>query len=88
MQVLLKLKGAAVASLNLSRTVLPEPIRTQAEKLQLKFQRLHPNLSDIEMASYYVAESADSAKAQAAVQSLLRAPEVEAAYIKPPDEMP
>jgi len=89
MQVMVKLSTRqAIGESVHSQNALPEAIRARAQSLKLNLQRLHPNVNDRELASYYVAETSDPSIAQAAVQSLLREPGIDAAYVKPADEMP
>lgn len=47
-----------------------------------------PDIDDEELSSFFVAEVADEATAALAVRKLLAMPQVEAAYVKPPTELP
>lgn len=50
--------------------------------------RLHPDTSDPALASFFAIEVADSREAAGLVDRLLADSAVEAAYIKPDDELP
>lgn len=47
---------------------------------------LHPTTRDVSLQSFFVAEIDDPAEASRIVETLLKDPAVEAAYIKPADE--
>ena len=57
-----------------------------ASRLGVNLQPMHPGVADAELGSYYYANIADPDIAAGVVSELLRSAEVEAAYVKPPDE--
>lgn len=54
------------------------------EELGLRFQPLHPQTGDPQLARYFTAEVADGPAAQAVADRLREHAAVEAAYLKPP----
>ena len=58
------------------------------EELGILFEPMHPGAGDTLLDSYFIAEVLDSAEAERVIDHLLRVKAVEAAYFKPPDEMP
>ena len=71
------------ASTHDSRTLLSE-----ADRLGIVFHALHPNVEDSELQSYFIAELSDSSIVSSVINDLMKNPVVEAAYIKPEDELP
>lgn len=58
------------------------------ETFALKLEPLHHNTDDSVLLSYFTVEVQDNTTAQRMIDRLQQLEAVEAAYIKPPDELP
>lgn len=54
----------------------------------LTLQPMHPDTDDPNLQSYFTVEVPDHATAQRVISRLQQAAATEAAYVKPPDELP
>ena len=89
-QITIRVRPEAARGLRQRQATTPvtsELFRT-AEDLGVELEPMHPQVSDINLASYYTAEVADIVAAEQAIARLQRCEAVEAAYIKPPDALP
>jgi hypothetical protein len=59
-----------------------------AEELGVELRQMHPSVKDSVLASYYVVEVSDSREAARVAERFRVCRAVEAAYVKPPDELP
>jgi hypothetical protein len=59
-----------------------------AEELGVELRQMHPHAKDPVLASYYVVEVSDSREAARVAERFRVCRAVEAAYVKPPDELP
>ena len=62
--------------------------RTLEEEYGVTLRPLHPNAQDALLCSYYSVIITDEATAHEVLTRLRRSTRVEAAYVKPADEMP
>ena len=58
------------------------------EELGLVLVQMHPGVPDAVMASFFAVEVDDEGQASLVADRLQRCEAVEAAYLKPPDELP
>ena len=58
------------------------------ETFGLKLEPMHPDTDDPNLQSYFTAEVQDQATAQQIIERLQQLEGIEAAYIKPPAELP
>lgn len=61
---------------------------TETNRLGLDLHAMHPDVDDAELQSYFVAELSDASIANNIIEDLMKVPNIEAAYIKPADELP
>ena len=59
-----------------------------AEELGVSLEPMHPGAEDPLLAPYFRVEVSDSATAERVIAHLRQSKTVEAAYLKPPDELP
>lgn len=59
-----------------------------AEELGVLLEPMHPDSDDPLLAPYFMAEVPDSATAEWVITHLRKSKAIEAAYLKPPDELP
>jgi hypothetical protein len=59
-----------------------------AETLGVSLEPIHPGTVDTNLLSYFIVKVPDSATALKVMDRLQQSKAVEAAYIKPPDELP
>lgn len=69
-------------------TANSEALLRMMETLGLTLQPMHPATHDPYLQSYLTVEVPDDATAQQVIDRLQQAATVEAAYVKPPDELP
>jgi len=58
------------------------------EELELALEPMHLETNDPVLQSYFIVEVPDSVTAQRVIERLQQSPAIEAAYVKPPDELP
>jgi hypothetical protein len=58
------------------------------KKFRLEIRRQFPAVQDPELMRYYVAEVPDETRGEAVAVALRECSGIEAAYLKPPDELP
>jgi len=75
-------RGAAPAQLGAA------PVLKLLKKLGLRLEPVHPGTSDPMLAPYFAIEIADRQTADRVLQELQQMKVVDAAYLKPEDEMP
>ena len=93
MQVIVQLKPNAALAFQhdmAEHTQSPElrQLQRTAQKLGVELRPMHPGTTDPLLAPFFVIETSDEAAARHIVNSLIRLKVVEAAYLKPPDELP
>ena len=59
-----------------------------AEELGVLLEPMHPGADDSLLAPYFMAEVPDSTTAELVIAHLRKSKAIEAAYLKPPDELP
>lgn len=59
-----------------------------AEELGVLLEPMHPGTDDPLLTPYFTIEAADSISAERIIAHLRRSRAIEAAYVKPPDELP
>jgi hypothetical protein len=64
-----------------------EALLKMIETFGLTLERMHPNTDDHALQSYFTVEVADPTTAQRFVERVQESEAVEAAYVKPPDEL-
>jgi hypothetical protein len=69
-------------------TAASKELLQTAKELDVVLKPLHPGVEDRHLVSYFTVEVPDSATAEVVLAHLRNCKAVEAAYIKPPDEMP
>lgn len=65
-----------------------EALRRTVETSGLTLKPIHPGTEDPNLQTYFIVEVQDPAAAQELVDRLQKLAGIEAAYIKPPDELP
>jgi hypothetical protein len=65
-----------------------DEILRAARDLGVTLEPLHPGATDPHLIGYFIVSAADFAAAEHIAERLRRCQAVEAAYVKPPDEMP
>ena len=89
MQVTVKtLAGAARALRQGPPTAESETILRVIEAFGLTLEPMHRDTDNPSLQSYFVLEVPDDATAQRVMDRLRQSEAVEAAYVKPPDELP
>lgn len=63
-------------------------IEAQVEEFNTRLEPLHPGSTDQQLIPYFVVQTADTQTANQVMVALRRCPGVEAAYLKPLDELP
>lgn len=58
------------------------------EELEVSMKQLYPGVDDPVLSTYFTVEVIDRAAAEELINRLLQCSAVEAAYVKPPDELP
>ncbi len=66
----------------------PAVFRTVEEEYGVTLRPMHPNAHDAVLCTYYYANVTDEATAHEVLTRLRRSTRIEAAYVKPADEMP
>ena len=69
-------------------TAVSQGIARVLESLSVPLEPLHPDTDDEILSSYFAADVPDATAAQAVISQLRPLPGVQAAYVKPPDELP
>ena len=69
-------------------TAASEELSQAAEELGVALEPMHPGAEDPHLAPYFTVEVPDYATAERVIAHLQNLEAVEAAYLKPPDEMP
>jgi len=90
MQITIQLSPAVASALARGETGNPEArelLRLEKE-LGIRLRPLHPGTADPQLASYFTVEVAEASAAQDMMVRLRKVKGVEAAYTKPPDELP
>jgi len=59
-----------------------------SEELGVVLKPMHPGAEDTLLAPYFIVEVSDSAAAERVIARFQQHRAIEAAYLKPPDEMP
>ena len=89
MQVVLKLSQNAAETLHgLRPSPEGEQLRAMVAHLGLRLEPMHPGASEPSMRQYFTTHFADKTAASNVVAQLQQNPSVEAAYVKPGDELP
>jgi hypothetical protein len=69
-------------------TKAAEQVLKAANELGVELKPMHPGATDPDLASYFFVEVPDAATAEKAVSRLSSCSAIEAAYLKPADELP
>lgn len=69
-------------------TTASEELLQTAEQLGVVLEPMHPGAEDPHLAPYFVVEIPDPATAERVIARLKHCKAIEAAYLKPPDELP
>ena len=90
MQLTTRVRSDVASVLHHRRAAAPgsEELLQAAEELGMVLEPVHPNAEDPHLAPYFTVEVSDPATAEQAISRLQDCEAVEAAYLKPPDEMP
>lgn len=59
-----------------------------ADELGIILKPLHPDIEDLQLSYYFTTDAPDILEAQRVISSLKDCKAIEAAYLKPQDEMP
>jgi hypothetical protein len=65
-----------------------EELLQTVEQLGMRLEPMHPGAAEPHLASYFTVEVQDPATAERMIARLQHCPAIEAAYLKPPDELP
>ena len=79
--------GRALHQRDPPTTESKEPLRI-VEALGVTLEPMHPGTKDPNLMSYFIVEVPDPKTAQRVIDRLQRSTAIEAAYLKPPDELP
>jgi len=71
-----------------SPTTGSQELLQTAEELRVVLEPMHPGAEDPHLAPYFTVEVPDSATAEQVIARLQHCKAIEAAYLKPPDELP
>ena len=85
------MKQQIVVQLKLSRARLLHSTRggiAHSAVSGVALQPMHPGTDDPDLMRFFTVEVPDGASAEQLIARIQHDPEVEAAYLKPPDEMP
>lgn len=82
-QIIVQLKLARARSLHSARGGTVEPVVSG-----VALQPMHPGTDDPDLMRFFTVEASDSESAEQLIARIQQDAEVEAAYLKPPDEMP
>jgi hypothetical protein len=90
MQLTVQLSQQASPSLARGEAATPEvgELLRLGQELGIRFRPLHPGTADPRLASYFTVEVPDAVAAQRVMARLRESRAVEAAYLKPPAELP
>jgi hypothetical protein len=90
MTVIIKLKMETALALQKRKGKNREAMEISliAEQIGVVLKPLYPETNDPNLASYFIVEVADMRNAERVITKFNRVKGVEAAYIKPPDELP
>jgi hypothetical protein len=69
-------------------TAASEQLLQAAEELGVMLKPVHPSAEDPYLAPYFTVEVPDAATAEKVIEHFKHCKAVEAAYVKPPDEIP
>jgi len=69
-------------------TAKSETLLRMVDTLGYALEPMHRDTDDPNLQSYFIVEAPDSATAQRVIDRLRESEAVEAAYVKPPDELP
>lgn len=69
-------------------TAESESLLSMIETFGLTIEPMHHDTDDPSLQSYFIVEAPDHATAQGVMDRLRQSEAVEAAYVKPPDELP
>jgi len=83
MQIVVQLKLARARLLHSARGGIAQSVVSG-----VVLQPMHPGTNDPDLMRFFTVEVSDSASAEQLIARLQQDAEVEAAYLKPPDEMP
>lgn len=90
MQVIVKILPGTASALSQRgplTTKSGEPLR-MVEALGVTIEPMHQGTSDPDLMTYFIVEVPDLETAQRVINRLQQSTEIEAAYLKPPDEPP
>lgn len=89
-KVIVKVSADVARSLNhlAPPTAESEAVLRMIKTFGLTLEPMHRDTDDPNLQSYFIVEVPDDETAQRLIDQLLQAKGVEAAYIKPPDELP
>lgn len=83
------LRDAVVAQSEGGSRSLPVPSAVQLVRdLGVELQPLHPGTSDSELQRFFIVTMEDGERVNQVLESLRECHGIEAAYVKPPDELP
>ena len=89
MQIVIKFSQEAAEALHgFRQSPEGERLRAMVSDLRLRLEPIDPGTSDPSMRQYFRLEISDEAAASHIVAMLQQDPSVEAAYVKPADELP
>ncbi|MBZ5551131.1 MAG: hypothetical protein LAO21_00315 [Acidobacteriia bacterium] len=69
-------------------TAESEELITATEELGVKLAALHPHVEDLELMRYFAVEVPNLSVAERVIKRLQQCKAIDAAYVKPPDELP
>ena len=90
MQVVIQVSADVARALHQLRppTKESEALQRTVEANGLTLKPIHPGTKDPNLQTYFMVEVQDPEKAQELVDRLQKLSGIEAAYVKPPDELP
>ena len=90
MQVIIQVSPDLASALHkrVSPTIESKELLSFIQASGLTLKPMHPDTEDLTLLNYFVVEVPDQATAQRVVEHLQQFAGVEAAYVKPPDELP
>lgn len=90
MQITVKVSAEVARSLHFgaAQTADSRALLRAAEDMGTALEPMHPGSDDPLLAPYFVAQVPEGEEAEQVIARLLGCSAIEAAYLKPPDEMP
>ena len=87
-QVIVQVSSDVAHELHIGESNTSEELRKMAKKLDISLKPMHPDSKDLLLEQYFIVEISETLSVEQVIKLLRQCKAVEAAYIKPPDELP